>query len=93
MVQDDFKIFADLNYTIAEGTTMYSDVVGGAPYSLASFSNVEVAETSLSLDLVKRVKDWEIGLRSYLGIFNDKISPGFLDGEVFTTTFAIKRYF
>ncbi len=93
MPRQDFTVAADLTHTIAEGTTGYSDVVGGAPFSLSSFSNMETSETSFSLDLAKKLpKDWEIGLRLYFDIFNDKVSD-LLDGNVFTTTFSLKRYF
>ena len=91
--RDDFTVAADVTYTLAEGTTLYNDVVGGEPFSLSSFSDLEAAETTISLDLAKKLhNDWEIGLRSYLNIFNDKTSD-LLDGNVFTTTFAIKRFF
>ena len=93
MPREDFTVAADLTHTIAEGTTEYSDVVGGAPFSLSSFSNMETSETSFSLDLAKKLpKDWEIGLRLYFDIFNDKVFD-LLDGNVFTTTFSLKRYF
>jgi len=93
MPRDDFTVAADLTYTMAEGSTLYNDMVGGADFSLAEFSGLEASETSISLDLAKKLpRDWEIGLRSYLNIYNDKTSD-LLDGRVFTTTFAIKRYF
>ena len=91
--RDDLTLTADVNYTIAKGTTQYDDVVGDADYSLTSFSGLEATETRFSLDLTKKLpRNWEIGLKAYLNIYNDKTSD-FLDGRVFTTTFAIKRYF
>ena len=91
--REDFSVAADLSYTITEGTTDFNYADEGAPYSLSPFSDIETAETSCSLDMVKKLpKDWEAGLRLYYDIFNDK--PGdLLDGNVFTTTFSMKRYF
>lgn len=91
--RQDFSVAFDLTYTIAEGTTGYSDVVGGAQYSISSFTELELAETNISLDLAKKLpNDWEIGFNSDLNIFNDKTAD-LLDGDVFTTTFFLKRYF
>jgi hypothetical protein len=93
MPRQDFTVAADLTYTIGEGTTEYGDVLGGAPFSLSTFSNMETSETIFSLDLAKKLpKDWEIGLRLYFDVFNDKVFD-LLDGNVFTTTFSLKRYF
>ena len=90
---DDFTVTADLSYTTTDGTTGFNDVVGGAPFSLSSFSNLETSETGISLDMTKKLaNDWEIGLMSYLNIYNDK-SSDLLDGKVFATTLALKRYF
>ena len=91
--REDFTVAADLTYTIAEGTTDYGDVVDAAPFSLSSFSDMKTSETSFSIDLAKKLpKDWEIGLRLYFDIYNDKESDLF-DGNVFTTNFTLKRYF
>ncbi len=91
--RDDFTVTADLTHTISKGTAGYNDVVGGAPFSLSSFSNLEISETSFSLDMAKKFsKNWEIGLRSFLGIYNDRTFD-LLDGNVFTTTVSLKRYF
>jgi hypothetical protein len=89
----DLTVSTDLTHTITEGTTGHNDLVGGAPYSLASFSTLKASETSFSLDVAKKLsREWELGLKSYLGIYNDRVS-GLLDGKVFTTTFSLKRYF
>jgi hypothetical protein len=78
---------ADVTYTMTTGT------VGGTYIPLSSFSNQEAEETAFSLDLTKNFPNaWEIGLRTYLNIYNDKTS-GLLDGNVFTSTFLVKRYF
>lgn len=91
--QEDLTLTAGLSYTIAEGTTGYNDVVGSAPFSLSSFSAMKTAETGVSLAIAKRLsKDWEIGLRSNLDLYNDK-AYNLLDGQVFTATCRIKRYF
>ena len=89
--RNDFTVAADLGYTIAEGTTGYTVMVEGEPVS--SFSDVETTETSFSLDMAKKLpKDWEAGLKLYLDIYNDK-PTGYQDGNVFTATFSMKRYF
>ena len=69
------------------------DVLGEADFLLSSYSNLEATETRFSLDLAKKLpRNWEIGLSAYLNIFNDKTTD-FLDGNVFTSTLALKRYF
>lgn len=89
----DITLGADLTYTIAEGKTGYEDVVGGAPFSLSSFSALKTSETIFSLEIAKKIsKEWEVKVRSYMNIYNDKTYDLF-DGKVFTTTFSIKRYF
>jgi len=76
-----------LSDTMTEGT------VGGTLIPLSLYSNLDAEETAFSLDLSKKFSNaWEIGLNSYLNIYNDKTS-GLLDGNVFTTTFLVKRYF
>jgi len=91
--REDITLSADVTYTISEGTTGYNDVVGGATFSLASYSALQAAETVFSLGLAKKLsKEWELGLRSYMAIHNDRVHDS-LDGNVFTTTFRIKRYF
>ena len=91
--RDDITVSADLTHTITEGTTRYNDVTGDAAFSLSSFSDLETSETNFSIDLAKKLpKDWETGLRFYYDIFNDKPS-GYMDGNVFITTFSLKRSF
>jgi hypothetical protein len=90
---EDLTVTADLSYTISKGTTDYRDVVGDADFSLSEFSNLETSETALSIALAKRLStDWEIGLRSYMDIYNDK-EADLLDGKVFINTIILKRYF
>ncbi|MCB2183875.1 MAG: MtrB/PioB family outer membrane beta-barrel protein [Desulfobulbaceae bacterium] len=89
----DITLTADATYTISEGKTGYDDVVGGAPFSLSSFSALKSSETIFSVEITKKIsKEWEIGVRSHMEIYNDK-AYDFLDGNVFTTIFGIKRYF
>ena len=84
---EDITVAADVTYTMTKGT------VGGTYIPLSSFSSLEAEETAFSLDLTKSFSNaWEVGLRSYLNIYNDK-TTGLLDGNVFTTTFLVKRYF
>ena len=93
MPREDFSVTTDLTYTITKGTTGYNDVVGDEPFSLASFSDMKATETSLSVDISKKLsKVWQVGLKSYLGIYDDHMSD-FLDGNVYITSFTIKRYF
>lgn len=85
--REDITVAADVTYTITNET------VGGTYIPLSTYSGLEAEETAFSLDLAKKFSNaWEIGLNSYLNIFNDKTS-GLLDGNVFTTTFLVKRYF
>ena len=93
LLRPDLSLTADVTYTITEGKTGYDDVAGGAPFSLDSFSALKASETLCSLEISKRLsKEWEVRIRSYLDIYNDR-EYGLLDGSVFTTTFSIKRYF
>ena len=83
---------ADLSHTIAKASTDYTVVFEGVP--LSSFADLEASESSLSLILAKKLpKDWEIGFRLYFNIYNDTPPDDFLDGDVFSSTFTIKRYF
>ena len=90
--RDDFTVGADLSHTIAKASTDYTVVFEGVP--LSSFANLEASESSLSLILAKKLpKDWEIGFRLYFNIYNDTPPNDFLDGDLFSSTFTIKRYF
>jgi hypothetical protein len=95
---DDLSITADLSHTLAKGTTGFHELVDGIQFTpLSPYSDLEVSETSLSLNITKRFyEDWEIGLRSYFGVFDDKKSDFLdvnLDGNVITSTVLLKRYF
>lgn len=91
--REDITLVAGLTYTMIEGESGYNDVVGGAPFSLSSFSALKASETNFSLEIGKKLsRNWEIGIRSYMAIYNDRAYDT-LDGNVFTTTFNLKRYF
>jgi len=91
--QKDITVTTGLTYVITEGKTGYDDVVGGAPFSLASFSDLKAAETIFSLEITKKLsKEWEVGLKSHLGLYNDQ-TYGLLDGDIFTSICNFKRYF
>ncbi|MBW2467416.1 MAG: MtrB/PioB family outer membrane beta-barrel protein [Deltaproteobacteria bacterium] len=93
MPRDDLRLTAELSHTITEGETGYNYVAPGVLFSLSSFSELEVNETIFSFDIAKKLnKDWELGLRNYLGSYNDKVSDH-LDGEVYSSTFYLKRDF
>jgi hypothetical protein len=90
---EDITVVAELSHTISKGTTDYADVVGGSPFSLSTFSDVEITETAFSFDIVKRfAKKWEIGLKSYANLYNDRLSD-IWDGKIFVSTFNVKRFF
>jgi len=91
--RDDVTVAFDISHTIAEGTTGYKAIVGGTDLAFSSYSSMKSEETGINLDLTKKfARKWEVGLRSYFNIYNDRDTDR-LDGNVFTTTFAIKRYF
>ncbi len=90
---EDITCFAGATYTVAKGDAGYTDVVGGAPFSLPSFSSLKTSETLFSLGITKKLsKEWEVGINSSLGIYNDK-AYDLLDGYVVTTICNLKRYF
>ncbi|MBI5556441.1 MAG: MtrB/PioB family outer membrane beta-barrel protein [Deltaproteobacteria bacterium] len=91
--REDITLSGGLTYTLLEGEAGYDDVVGGAPFSLSSFSALKASEIDLSFEIIKKLsKEWDLGLRSYLDIYDDR-AYGLLDGNVFTTTLRLKRYF
>jgi hypothetical protein len=85
--EEDITVTGDLTYTITKGTTGYNDT------SISSLSDLETTETNFSFDVTKKLpRDWETRLRLYYAIFDDKPFDQ-LDGNVFTTTFNLTRYF
>jgi len=89
----DITVGADATYTRIKGRTGYDDVVGGASFALSTFSELKASETSFSLEISKKLsKDWDIRLRSRMDIYNDK-AYDYLDGNISTTTFSLKRHF
>ena len=90
---EDITCVAGVTYTIAKGDSGYTDVVGGALFSLPSFSALKTTETLFSLGITKKLsKKWEVGINSSIGIYNDK-AYDLLDGNVVTTICNLKRYF
>lgn len=91
--REDITVLTDVTYTLTEGKSCFRDVVGGAPFALASFSKLKTTQTTFSCEIGKKLsKEWELGVKAYLDFYNDK-AYDILDGEVFTTTFRLKRYF
>ena len=90
---EDITCVAGATYTIAKGDAGYTDVVGGAPFSLSSFSSLKTSETLFSLGITKRLsKEWEVGINSSIGIYNDR-AYDLSDGNVVTSICNLKRYF
>jgi len=90
---EDISIVAGATYTVTEGESGYDDLVGGAPFSLSSFSALKASETIFSLEVSKKLsKEWGLGIKSYLGIYDDKVYD-LWDGNVITTICSLKRYF
>ena len=86
--RDDLSISTDLSHTLAWGKTGYNAVVTGTP-----FSNLKTVETGFSLNIAKKFyDDWEIGIRGYLGFYEDKITD-LMDGKVYSSSLLLKRYF
>ncbi|MFH1216977.1 MAG: hypothetical protein V1706_10805 [Pseudomonadota bacterium] len=93
MPWQDLTFIAGLTYITAKGESSYGDPVGDASFALSSFSELKINETIFSFDVVKRLsKEWEIGVRTWLDIYDDK-AYDFADGKVLTTTVSLKRYF
>ncbi len=87
------SLSVDVTHTIFEGNTGYDDIVGNAPFALASFSALKANETAFSVYLAKKLpQNLEVGLRSYLGLYDDR-AYGVLDGKELTTICTVKRYF
>ena len=97
LLRKDLTLTADLSYTIAEGEYNPRVTIQGDPSSLASFSSMETTETIVSVELAKKIlQDWEIGLKFYADFFDDEFSDDVVehqDGELYITTFSLKRYF
>jgi hypothetical protein len=97
LLRKDLTLTADLSYTIAEGEYNPGVNIQGDPSSLALFSSMETTETIVSVELAKKVfQDWEVGLKFYADFYNDEFSDSLTDhqdGELYITTFSLKRYF
>lgn len=91
--REDIALMADVTYTIADGEYVSGDVLDGLPLSFDAFSTLEATETILSLGVTKKLpRDWEAGLKLYMDFYNDR-TDDILDGDVFVTTFSLKRNF
>lgn len=83
----------DVTHTLFEGKIGFDDIVGNAPFDLASFSTLRATETAFSVNIAKKLcRNLEVGLRTYLGLYDDR-AYGVLDGKEFTTICTLKRYF
>ena len=58
---------------------------------------METTETIFSVELAKKIlQDWEIGLKFYADFYKDEFNDDSVehqDGELYITTFMLKRYF
>ncbi|HER63310.1 MAG TPA: hypothetical protein ENO11_04970 [Desulfobacteraceae bacterium] len=97
LLRKDLTLTADLSYTIAEGEYLPGDVLAGNSSSLGSFSTMETTETIVTVGLARKLmEDWEVGVSFSADIFKDKFSDGtgdHRDGDLYITTFTVKRYF
>lgn len=91
--REDITLMADVTYTIADGEYVSGDVLKGSPLSFDILSTLEATETILSFGIAKKLpRNWEVGLKFYVDIYNDR-TDDVLDGDVFVTTFNLKRNF
>lgn len=90
--REDITVTADVSYTLSDGEYAPSDVSGGA-LAIASYSELEAAETIFSLEVTKKLpRNWEAGIRFYSDIYDDRTGD-LLDGSLFITTLTLKRHF
>lgn len=91
--RDDISITADVTYTLSEGEFVPGDVLTGNSSSFISQTDIDVAETVFSLGINKKLpQDWELGFKFHTDVYDDR-TDGLQDGELFITTFSVKRYF
>lgn len=94
--RENLTFTSDLTYTKAEGDFAEQNS-SGVFSSLASLSSMETTETAVSLEVARKVlQNWELGLKFYADFYDDEfsnISKDHQDGELYVTTFSIKRYF
>jgi hypothetical protein len=91
--REDITLTADATYTLADGEYVTGDLLDGSLSDVDSYSTLEATETILSLGIAKKLpRDWEVRLKFYVDIYNDRTAD-VLDGDVYVTTFNLKRYF
>jgi len=89
----DITLNADLTYTLSDGEYVPGTVLTDSPSTLIFDSKIESAETILSVGISKKMfTDWEVGVKFYTDVYDDK-ADSLMDGQLFITTFSIKRYF
>lgn len=89
--REDIRLQGDLTYTLSEGK--YVPGSYASTLALDDYSHLEARETTISLEAAKKFqRDWEVALKLYMDIYDDRVSDA-LDGEVYVTTLSLKRYF
>lgn len=87
--REDITLTSEVVHTVSTGE--FAPEAGLLP--LASFSAMDASETLFSLEVAKKMpRDWELGVKFYTDTYDDE-SGAVLDGELFVTTFTLKRYF
>lgn len=91
--RDDITVTADISHTISEGEYEPGNSLNEPFGSITAFSYLETSETIFTLGLDRRFShDWEIGLKLYADIYDDKAND-LEDGQFYTATLLVKRYF
>ena len=91
--REDITLTSEVVQTLSSGEYTPEVGAGVLPLPLAAFSSMDAAETLFSVGVTKKMpKDWELGLTFYADTYDDE-SGAMLDGELFVTTFTIRRYF
>jgi len=96
-LRQDLSLTTDLSYTIAKGDFTPGNYIMEELSNPPSFSSVKTTETILTIDLAKQLlENWEVGIRFVADFFDDDFSEkssDHQDGNLFITTFMVKRYF
>lgn len=96
MFSENLTFTSELTYTIAEGDFAGENFPDSS--SLVGYlSSMETKETGVTLEIARKFRqNWELGLKFYADFYDDEfsnISKDHQDGELYVTTFSIKRYF
>ncbi|MBU0663028.1 MAG: MtrB/PioB family outer membrane beta-barrel protein [Proteobacteria bacterium] len=87
------SITTTFSYTLSEGNFMPNLTEAQNPVSLASYSELKVAETAWILELTKSLpNNWEIGLEFLSNRYNDRYDNSQV-GSSYTSICTVKRYF